>query len=342
VNTKCHEKFYIGIDVSKKKLDFCLIAANRVILNESICENSLQEIEKALMVLVEKHNLTKTDTIICAEYTGQYTYPLSCACNDLDLILWLENPLQIKMSSGAHRGKNDKADARKIAIYAERFHDRVKPYSIPQKALESLKQLVHERDLYMGDKKKYTVFLEEQKECMNRADYKVKSERLKKIIKELSDSIKEIEEQIKVLINSNEMLSRQNKLLQSIDGIGKRVAVKMIVETGAFTEFTNPQKFCCHAGVTPFEYTSGSSIRSKNRVSNRADKSIKALLHMAALVAAIQMKQGELHDYYIRKVSEGKNKMLVLNAVRAKLVLRMFAVIKRDALYEKNYASCVA
>ena len=250
--------------------------------------------------------------------------------------------MQIKMSSGAHRGKNDKADARKIAIYAERFHDRVKPYSIPQKALESLKQLVHERDLHMGDKKKYTVLLEEQKEYMNRADYKVKSERLKKIIKELSDSIKEIEEQIKVLINSNEMLYRQNKLLQSIDGIGERVAVKMIVETGAFTEFTNPRKFCCHAGVAPFEYTSGSSIRSKNRVSNRADKSIKALLHMAALFAVIQMKQGELHDYYIRKVSEGKNKMLVLNAVRAKLVLRMFAVIKRDAMYEKNYASCVA
>ena len=73
LNAKVMKKFYIGIDVSKKKLDICLIAANGVILNESICENSLQEIEKALMVLVEKHNLTKTDTIICAEYTGQYT-----------------------------------------------------------------------------------------------------------------------------------------------------------------------------------------------------------------------------------------------------------------------------
>ncbi|MDR0667887.1 MAG: transposase, partial [Prevotellaceae bacterium] len=91
----------------------------------------------------------------------------------------------------------------------------------------------------------------------------------------------------------------------------------------------------------PFKYDSGSSVRSRCRVSQRADKSIKALLHMAALIVSTRMK-GELHDYYERKVAEGKNKMLVLNAVRAKLVYRMFAVIKNDAPYEKNYAFSLA
>jgi hypothetical protein len=37
-------------------------------------------------------------------------------------------------------------------------------------------------------------------------------------------------------------------------------------------------------------------------------------------------------------VGEGKNKMAVLNAIRAKLVLRMFAVVKNNKFYEKNYA----
>jgi hypothetical protein len=61
---------------------------------------------------------------------------------------------------------------------------------------------------------------------------------------------------------------------------------------------------------------------------------------MAALSAAIGMK-GELNDCYLRKVAEGKNKMLVINAVRAKLVMRMFAVIKNNNFYGKNYASCL-
>jgi hypothetical protein len=59
---------------------------------------------------------------------------------------------------------------------------------------------------------------------------------------------------------------------------------------------------------------------------------------MAALSVATRQKSGELHEYYLRKVAEGKNKMLVLNAIRAKLVLIMFAVIKFDVFYDKNYA----
>ncbi|KAA6343554.1 hypothetical protein EZS27_008767 [termite gut metagenome] len=150
-----------------------------------------------------------------------------------------------------------------------------------------------------------------------------------------------MEQEIRDLIESDPTLSAQLKLLCSIDGVGEHTAVKMIVVTNAFKNFQDPRKFCCHAGVAPFSYTSGSSIRSRNRVSQRADKSIKALLHMGALTAATCMK-GELHEYYLKKVSQGKNKMLVLNALRAKPVHRMFAVIKNNKIYEKNYQNALA
>ncbi len=39
----------------------------------------------------------------------------------------------------------------------------------------------------------------------------------------------------------------------------------------------------------------------------------------------------EMKLYYERKVTQGKNKMLVLNAIRNKVVQRIFAVVKRDA-----------
>ncbi|KAA6305861.1 hypothetical protein EZS27_042485 [termite gut metagenome] len=62
---------------------------------------------------------------------------------------------------------------------------------------------------------------------------------------------------------------------------------------------------------------------------------------MGALAAATRM-EGELHEYYMKKVSEGKNKMSVLNAVRAKLVQRMFAVIRNNKVYEKEYRQILA
>ena len=46
-----------------------------------------------------------------------------------------------------------------------------------------------------------------------------------------------------------------------------------------------------------------------------------------AAVSATNKTGGELKAYYLRKVDEGKNKMMVINAIRAKIVSRMFAVI---------------
>lgn len=126
-------------------------------------------------------------------------------------------------------------------------------------------------------------------------------------------------------------------MLTSIDGVGKVIALNMIIETEAFTRFDDPRKFCCYAGVAPFSYTSVNSQHSKNKVSQKANKSIKRLLRMAA-VSVTHRTGGELKAYYIRKVEEGKNKMSVINALRAKIVARMFAIIKRNEFYSPIYS----
>jgi len=330
------QKLVIGIDVSKEKLDLCLKLGDNI-LKEWVLSNTAEQVKNSLKSLLKEHKCAASEFLVCAEYTGQYTYPLSCACDESGVDLWLENPAQIKHSSGIQRGKNDKLDARKIAAYAVRFQDKARLFSLPQKNIASLKQLVSERDLYITDKGKYQGQLTDQKRFMSKSDYQKKSKRLESLIAELEECIAAIESEIERLIESDQTLSKQHKLLCSIDGVGDKTALKMIVETNAFKDFDNARKFCCHAGVAPFKYTSGSSVHSRNRVSKKADKSIKALLHMAALVAATRKKEGELREYYLRKVAEGKNKMSVLNAIRAKLVLRMFAVIRNEEEYQKKY-----
>ena len=81
--------------------------------------------------------------------------------------------------------------------------------------------------------------------------------------------------------------------------------------------------------------TSGSSVRGRTKVSVYADKVLKKVLHMAAMRASTL--EGELRDYYLRKVNEGKNKMSVLNALRNKLIHRIIAVINRNQPYLKNH-----
>ncbi|SDP34017.1 hypothetical protein SAMN05428975_1210, partial [Mucilaginibacter sp. OK268] len=70
------------------------------------------------------------------------------------------------------------------------------------------------------------------------------------------------------------------------------------------------------------------------KVSVYADKAIKSVLHLAAM-SAIRLKN-DLGEYFKRKIDEGKNKMSVLNAVRNKIIHRIFAVIKNQVPYQKH------
>ena len=224
-------------------------------------------------------------------------------------------------------------DAKRIAIYASRFQDKVRYYEHPTEDIERLKQLESERTLYVTDLAKYKGQMKDQKDYMPKALYERKMKRLQALMDDLKEAIQVITDEMDEVTASCPVLFRQQELLMSIDGVGRVVATNMIIATEAFTRFYDPRKFNCYAGVAPFSYSSGSSQHSKARVSHRADKVMKRLLHLAA-VAVTHRVGGELKKYYERKVAEGKNKMSVINALRAKIVARMFAVIKRNEKYK--------
>ncbi|KAA6306404.1 hypothetical protein EZS27_041939, partial [termite gut metagenome] len=165
------------------------------------------------------------------KYTGKYTYPLCLACERVGVDLWLENPYLIKHSSGLERGKNDRQDARKIARYARRYEDKVCLFVLPEQAISSLREPVSEQELYIADRNKYQAQLTDEKGFMDPQDYRGKSESLNILLKALREVIEKIQKRIQEIIDQDETLSRQLKLLCSIDGVGERTAVKVIVET---------------------------------------------------------------------------------------------------------------
>ena len=173
---------------------------------------------------------------------------------------------------------------------------------------------------------------------MDPKDYAQKSRLWTAVIKTLNKQLAILDGQLAELVASDEKVRHQVELLKSVDGVGDRIALYMVAVTMGFTRFENPRQFFCYAGLAPFRYTSGKSIHSKSKVSQRANKHIKALLHLAAVSAATHMKDSDYRRYYERKIAEGKHPMSVLNVVRTKLVSRMFAIIRRDSVYLRNYA----
>ena len=161
----------------------------------------------------------------------------------------------------------------------------------------------------------------------------------RKPIEAMEKQIAEVEKKIKLLIKEDDSLRHLFDLVTSVDGVGEVVFCEMVIATNEFKLFSCPRKFACYSGVAPFEHTSGTSIRGGTRVSHLANKQMKKLLHMAAL--SVVRGKGEMADYYHRKVEQGKNKMLVINAVRNKIIHRVFACIRDNRKYEKNYTAAL-
>ena len=144
-----------------------------------------------------------------------------------------------------------------------------------------------------------------------------------------------LETEMYCIIDSDESLQQNFRLLQTIKGVGKVLALAIIIKTNNFSRFKNARKFACLCGTAPFEHSSGSSIRKKTRVSHLADKQMKTLLDLSAK-SAIQYDK-ELREYYLNRTEGGKSKMSTINVVRNKILYRMFAVIKRQTPFLENY-----
>jgi transposase len=333
-----HFNFYLGIDVSKEKVDVCLHQNQHVLFWEE-CDNNEKSLTKLLRSLQAEYSLSEDNLLVCAEHTGMYSHPLHRVCSKLQLSLWLENPATIKHSGGLLRGKNDKIDAERIAIYAFRFQDKVQLTEPYDPVMAQLKYLHSERKLLVRDQGKYKGQLKDQSKFLIKEVFDKKKKRLQAIILTLSKQIAKVEEEIHRIIEENKSLKFLMNLMTSIKGVGPQLALYVLLSTEAFKRFVDPKKYCCHAGVAPFRYQSGSSQRSPARVSHKADKEAKCLLHMSAM-SAIQHNH-ELKAYFDRKTKAGKKKMTVINAVRSKLVHRIFAVVRDNRKYEYSYAPSV-
>jgi len=154
-------------------------------------------------------------------------------------------------------------------------------------------------------------------------------------IQSLGSSIRNCEKRIEELLKQDISLRTNYKLMSSVVGIGLINSALILIATANFTQFSNARKFGCYCGVVPFEHSSGSSIRGKTRISKVANKNLKTKLTLAAQNSV--RYDPELKEYYQRKISEGKNKWLVLNNVKNKLIHRIFAVVRDGQMYEKQY-----
>lgn len=316
----------VGIDISSATLDICVNTTGKQ--SSLVIDNEAKAIRKFFSSF-------KESLIIGMENTGRYNWALYEVLKDLPQHqVFVISPLHLKKSLGLIRGKNDKVDAIRIVDFVRKNYTELSAWKPAPLTIQKLKVLLTERTGLVKDK---TRLLRQQYDYTRMKhlgiDKELKAlnaERLKIVCKQ----IKQIEASMEAIIKQNEELKQQAELLRSVPGVGKVLCWIMLAKTENFQQITEPRKMACYSGVVPFDHQSGTSIRGRSRVSVFADKTLKTTLHLAAM-SAIRLKN-ELRDYYLRKLADGKNKMSVLNAIRNKIIHRIFAVVKNQSTYKPN------
>ena len=332
--------YFVGIDVSKQHLDYAVVQDGKVLTNKC-STNTSKAILKAIKGLQKQvKGLTMANSLFCLEHTGIYSYPLLNTCKQEGADIWLEQAIQIQRSLGVQRGKSDPLDARRIALYAYKNRQEARLWVPRREVVEEIKELTNLPERCLKNISRHQKPIQELQSHGNPRIAKIIEDACQASTEGERNALAEIEAKIDHLFKQDAELSRLYQLVTSVDGVGKYIAAQVIVDTNELDNITEGKKYACYSGVAPFEHTSGSSVRSRSRVSHRANKRSKTLFHMAAL-SAIRIS-GEFKDYYQRKVAEGKNKMSVINAIRNKIVLRVFACVRNNKVYQKNYVYTLA
>jgi transposase len=319
------QSLIVGVDVSKSTLDF-FFKPLQVNLTTTNNASGFRMWWNKLQTLVH----ADCQVLVIMEHTGRYSQQFETFLQSQAIGYCKIAALQIKRSLGMIRGKTDKIDAERIAEYAWLRRETLTADLPLTQQISVLRDLINLRHKMVRDRSGYLCRLKEMK-AVGAADADM-IQMQQNIIEVFTQQIKAIEQRIRKIIAADSTLKQTHDLLTSIKGIGWLIAAYMISCTNNFDRFANARKFNCYAGLAPFKQESGSSIKNRARLSHLANKEVKTLLNLAAF-SAIRHNQ-EMKAYYQKRVGEGKRKMSCLNIIRAKLVARMFAVVKRQTPYQ--------
>jgi len=331
-------KFYLGIDVSKSWFDLSVMAVidhhKQPMLTERF-DNTAEGI-KQLDKWLQLHQVSlNEDSLLVIENTGVYHRLIWGYCSTHNLPIHIGNATHIKWSHGIARGKNDKIDSQRLCSYACKNADEIKATGVLNPVFIKLKDMMTSRSRLIAQISSIKVYLGELKLFNNKEVQKLMEQAHKSAVEGLKKSIKQVEAQIMQIIKEDADIQKNYNLLISVPGIGHLTAIYIICCTNNFIDKTTGKQLASYAGVVPFGNTSGTSINGRNKVHKMANKDLKKLLHLCALVAI--KNYPEFRQYYDRKKAEGKHPMSIINAVRNKIILRAMSVINNQKQYVDNY-----
>jgi transposase len=307
-----------GIDTGKAKLDIALSPGR-----ESLQVDNSPTGHTQLVDWLSRHGVTRAGI----EASGGYEAPVMACLRAHGVAVTCFQPAQVRAYATyrLQRAKNDRIDA---GLIAQCTLD-AKPSPEPDPRLAALCEpltLIEqiEEDIARA-KTRLEAFRQERQRLLVTAE-----------IKRLKDWRKaEIKALVAALRNDDD-LAQRFALITSIDGIGERTALALIVRMPEIGRITREQAASL-AGLAPFDHDSG-TIRQARHIAGGRDR-LRKSLYAAALPAAFKWNSAII-ALYKRLISSGKPHKLAMIACARKLLIFANTVVARGTPWQSTPRQC--
>lgn len=315
---------FVGLDVSKDELVIAYLESNK--WKKCKISNTLDCISAWLTTLDirGKH--------FVLEATGPYSERLICALTDAGVPFSVVNPAQSRAMSKVLQksNKTDDQDAQTLSLLGQKM-DLI-TYKMPDSTHKKRKEAFSA----LASLQKQEQQLKNQ---LHAFEYRVNPNPI--AVKALQDVLESTQQAIQTLekeLNPEQDEEDAIRLIDqiaSIKGVGKNTAKVFVTLFGNFQHFANAKAFAKFIGLSPTEFTSGTSVRGRSSISKNGSSRARAQLFNCAR-SAIQHNLN-CKNLYQRLVQNGKNGKLALTAVMHKLARIIYGVVRSGTNYDPDF-----
>ena len=326
---------FIGNDVSKKTLDLAYFDTARKCWSKPCKVSNTKPGWDVLIRWAEKQTQVSRE-IICMvmEATGVYHLKAAAYLSKAGLNVIVANPGRAAeyAKSQNQLNKSDKLDAQSLQRYGSQLHKH--HWFIPDlPEISQLRALLSRLRQLGKDLQRECNRLEK---CAFQEGSRWACSSVQRQIKTLAREQKRAQHQIDQLIKDNVNLKRDQDLMCSIKGIGK-ITSQWLLPLLSAQRFNSAREAAAFLGLAPCHKSSGTSLKTRGKLSGRGNAELRAGLYMPAMSAA--RTDPEMKAFYQGLLAKGKPKKVALTAVMRKLVHVCYGVIKHQTPYQANHAT---
>jgi transposase len=307
----------LGIDISKRRFDVALLVGRHT--RQGVFPNTEAGFQE-LMGWLDRHRpVADVPLHACMEATGNWGLDLAEVLHGQGHRVSIVNPMRVKAygQSELLRNKTDKLDAALIARFC-RAHEPA-AWVPPATHLRELRELVRRCEALK------VVRVQEINRQKSGSASPAVAASIKAHLEWLDREIDALMGAVQQVVASDPVLSRNHELLLSIPSVGTVTAPVLLAEVPNIVGFT-PKGLAAFAGLSPQEYSSGSTVRRPGRISRMGSERLRRALYMCALSS--RRRNPALADFVQRMRAAGKAPKMILLAIARKLLVFAHAIIR--------------